>query len=61
MVDNLLAALALMLIIEGVLPFVAPEAWRETFRRLIGMRDGQIRFIGLTSMIIGLFLLLAFQ
>ena len=60
MIDNLLAALALMLVIEGVLPFVAPAAWRETFRRLVAMSDGQVRFIGLTSMIVGLFLLLLF-
>lgn len=60
MIDNLLAALALMLVIEGVLPFVAPSLWRDTFRRLVAMSDGQIRFIGLTSMIVGLILLVVF-
>lgn len=60
MIDNLLAALALMLVIEGVLPFVSPSLWRETFRRLVAMSDGQIRFIGLTSMIVGLILLVLF-
>ena len=60
MIDNLLAALALMLVIEGVLPFVAPTLWRDTFRRLVAMSDGQIRFIGLTSMIVGLILLVLF-
>jgi hypothetical protein len=59
-IDNLLAALALMLVIEGVLPFVSPSLWRETFRRLVAMSDGQIRFIGLTSMIVGLILLVLF-
>ena len=54
----LLTALALMLIIEGVLPFLAPGLWRETFRRLTEMSDGQVRFIGLTSMLAGLLLLL---
>jgi uncharacterized protein YjeT (DUF2065 family) len=53
----LLMALALMLIIEGVLPFLAPGLWRQTFRRLTEMSDGQVRFIGLTSMIAGLLLL----
>ena len=53
----LLTALALMLIIEGLLPFLAPGLWRETFRRLTEMSDGQVRFIGLTSMIAGLLLL----
>jgi hypothetical protein len=54
----LLMALALMLIFEGVLPFLAPGLWRDTFRRLTEMSDGQVRFIGLTSMIAGLLLLL---
>ena len=54
----LLTALALMLIIEGVLPFLAPRLWRETFRRLTEMSEGQVRFIGLTSMLAGLLLLL---
>ena len=53
-----LTALALMLIIEGVLPFLAPRLWRDAFRRLIEMPDGQVRFIGLTSMLAGLLLLL---
>ena len=54
---SLLTALALVLIIEGVLPFLAPVLWRDTFLRLIQMTDGQVRFIGLTSMIAGLLLL----
>jgi hypothetical protein len=53
----LLTALALMLIIEGVLPFLAPGLWRETFRRITEMSDGQLRFIGLISMTVGLLLL----
>ena len=51
-------ALALLLILEGVLPFLAPNLWRETFRRLTQMNDGQIRFIGLSSMVVGVLLLL---
>jgi hypothetical protein len=50
-------ALALMLILEGVLPFLAPNLWRDTFRKITQMTDGQIRFIGLSSMIVGLLLL----
>ena len=50
-------AIALMLVIEGVLPFLAPKLWRETFRRITQMTDGQIRFVGLTSMLIGLIVL----
>lgn len=57
---SLLIALALMLVLEGLMPFVAPGVWRETFRRLVALSDGQIRFVGLTSMLIGLFLLMVF-
>jgi hypothetical protein len=53
----LVTALALMLIIEGLLPFLAPGLWRDTFRRLIEMSDGQIRFVGLSAMLAGLLLL----
>jgi uncharacterized protein YjeT (DUF2065 family) len=53
-----LMALALMLILEGVLPFLAPGLWRDTFRRITQMSDGQIRFVGLSSMLVGLLLLL---
>lgn len=58
MTETLFAAFALMLVLEGILPFLAPAAWRETFRRLIQFSDGQIRFVGLTSMIVGLVLLI---
>ncbi|BCB27766.1 hypothetical protein SKTS_26520 [Sulfurimicrobium lacus] len=51
---NLLAAFALMLVIEGVLPFLAPAVWRETFRKMIELSDGQLRFVGLGSMLGGL-------
>jgi hypothetical protein len=54
---TLLMALALMLVIEGALPFLAPSVWRETFRRIMQLSDGQIRFFGLTSMLAGVLLL----
>ena len=57
MVDILLPAVALMLVIEGMLPFLLPSVWREAFRRLTEMSDGQFRFAGLTSMLAGLLLL----
>lgn len=47
-----------MLILEGLLPFVSPATWREAFARMIRLKDGQIRFIGLASMLIGLLLLM---
>jgi len=54
---TLLMAIALVLVIEGLLPFVAPNLWRETFRRILLLSDGQIRFFGLSSMLAGLLLL----
>jgi len=53
----LLTAVALMLVCEGILPFLAPGLWREAFRRLTEMSDGQIRFLGLTAMLVGLLVL----
>jgi uncharacterized protein YjeT (DUF2065 family) len=47
-------ALALMLVLEGLLPFLAPATWRDMFRRLLDLSDGQIRFIGLALILSGL-------
>jgi len=55
--EVLLPAMALMLVMEGVLPFIAPTAWREAFTRMTQFNDGQLRFMGLISMLVGLFLL----
>jgi uncharacterized protein YjeT (DUF2065 family) len=57
MIELLAAAFALMLVIEGILPFTAPHVWRDMFRKIIEMSDGQIRFAGLTSMMVGLIIL----
>ena len=56
-----LLAFALMLVIEGLLPSLAPNLWRETFRRITQLSDGQIRFFGLSSMLAGLLLLFFFS
>lgn len=56
--NSLLMAFGLLLVIEGVLPLLAPAAWRQTFRRMIEMNDGQLRFVGLASMLGGLILIL---
>ncbi|EUJ10185.1 hypothetical protein Meth11DRAFT_0998 [Methylophilaceae bacterium 11] len=60
MKDSLLTALGLVLIIEGLLPLLMPQAWRDTFQRLIVLKDGQLRFIGLIS-VLGGFLLTMFS
>lgn len=61
MTSSLITAIALVLIIEGLLPFLSPSAWREAFLRMGRLADGQLRFIGLSSMLIGLILLLIFH
>jgi len=51
------AALALTLVFEGLFPLLAPRGWRATFERIMSMRDGQLRFFGLCSVVLGLLLL----
>lgn len=52
-----LAALGLALILEGLLPLIAPSAWRQAFTQLMQMADGQLRFFGLLAVGGGLLLL----
>ncbi|HEY9211171.1 MAG TPA: DUF2065 domain-containing protein [Methylotenera sp.] len=56
--NTLLAALGLMLVIEGILPLLMPQAWRDTFKRMVELKDGQLRFVGLASIVGGLILIL---
>jgi uncharacterized protein len=58
MPESLLGALALLLVLEGLLPFLSPTRWRQLFSQLLALSDGQLRFIGLSCMIAGLLLLL---
>ena len=58
--DYLAGAFALMLVIEGLLPFISPPRWRAVFERATQLSDGQIRFIGLASMLAGLVMLYLF-
>jgi uncharacterized protein YjeT (DUF2065 family) len=53
-------AFALMLVIEGLLPFLSPRTWRSAFERAVHLADGQIRFVGLCSMLAGLAMLYLF-
>ena len=55
--DLIVPAIALMLVLEGILPLTAPRFWRDVFRQMVELRDGQIRFIGLMSVGIGVVLL----
>ena len=54
--DLLWPAMALVLVFEGLMPFLAPSAWRRLFSELLQMRDGQIRFFGLLCVLSGLVL-----
>ena len=57
MSDKLLLGLGFMLLIEGLLPFLSPGSWRNVFSRVLTMSDGQLRFMGLASMVAGLVIL----
>ncbi len=57
-VNSLWVAFALLLIVEGMLPFVAPRFWRESFRKMVELSDGQLRFIGLASIVTGVIALM---
>jgi hypothetical protein len=54
---SLLIAFGLMLVLEGVLPLLAPVAWKQTFKRMVEFSDGQLRFVGLASMLAGLLMI----
>jgi uncharacterized protein YjeT (DUF2065 family) len=58
--DIALSAVALMLVAEGLLPFLSPPSWRRIFERALKMSDGQIRFLGLVSVVCGLAMLVLF-
>ncbi len=58
--EMLLGAVALMFVLEGLLPFLSPGAWRSMFMRATQLTDGQIRFLGLASIVVGLLLLTLF-
>ena len=57
MLQYWLLGLAMMLVIEGLLPFVFPEMWRETFRKLVSLTNGKLRFVGIIAMLAGLLML----
>jgi uncharacterized protein YjeT (DUF2065 family) len=57
--ESLLAACALVLVLEGALPFLAPRVWRDAFRRMGELSDGQLRFVGLASITAGVVMLIA--
>jgi uncharacterized protein YjeT (DUF2065 family) len=57
MSELLFDAVALVLVFEGLLPFFSPGSWRRVFERALQLSDGQIRFVGLISILFGIILL----
>ncbi|HPX89799.1 MAG TPA: DUF2065 domain-containing protein [Methylophilaceae bacterium] len=57
MKSTFLLALGLMLVLEGLMPLLVPQAWRDTFKRMIEFKDGQLRFVGLMSVVGGLLMM----
>ena len=52
--DTLWLALGLVLVIEGLLPFASPAAWKRMFAQILQLADGQIRFFGMISITLGM-------
>jgi len=61
MLDSLWTALALLLVLEGLLPFFNPAARRRVFEQALSLSDGQLRFVGLSSILIGVLVLWLLQ
>ncbi len=61
MVTTFIVSIGLMLVLEGIMPLLSPKSWRQTFERLVTMTDGQLRFIGMASMLLGLLILILFH
>ena len=59
--DELLAAFGLMLVLEGIMPFLNPRALRQTLLRMAQLEDRMLRFAGLASMGLGLLVLYFFR
>jgi len=55
--DSFWLALALVLVIEGIFPFVSPAGWRRMFTQVLRLKDGQLRFFGMCSIAAGLLLI----
>jgi len=51
--DSFWLAMALVLVIEGLFPFLSPQGWRRMFAQILQLSDGQIRFFGLCSILAG--------
>lgn len=55
--DTVWLAMGLVLVLEGLMPLLAPAAWRGMFQSILKLQDGQLRFVGLGSVVLGLVLI----
>ena len=55
--DTLWLALALVLVLEGLFPFLSPGGWRRMFAQVLQLKDGQLRFFGMCSILVGVALI----
>ena len=55
--SDLLAALGLQLVLEGIAPFIHPQGVKRAFARLLQIQDRELRFAGLGSMLVGVLIL----
>jgi uncharacterized protein YjeT (DUF2065 family) len=55
--DTFWLAMALVLVIEGLYPFLSPQGWRRMFLQILQLGDGQLRFFGMCSILAGALLI----
>jgi len=61
MCESIIPALALVLIIEGMLPFLSPGKWRQTMLQAAQLPDKSLRSLGFVSMLAGVIILYIVQ
>jgi uncharacterized protein YjeT (DUF2065 family) len=57
MLEDIIRAVGLMLVFEGIMPFLAPKRWRNMAKILGKIDENTMRLTGLFSMLLGLLLL----
>lgn len=55
--EEFLKALALIMVIEGILPFLSPDKWRNWMQQVARVPSLSLRILGLASMLLGVGLL----
>ena len=59
--QHIIPALALVLVIEGILPFLSPKSWRDAMSQAAQLPDGVLRGLGFVSMVAGVLILFLTQ